>query len=101
MPRTLILMVGFVLLLSSGLSMINARESAASVQAATKACIEAATARAAETRRLFGTSPLQVDYNHCSYVQQWDANKIVFAIITLAGGLGLLAFGSVRGSTIA
>jgi len=96
MPRALILLAGAVLLLCAGLLLANARESEASAQAVTKACTDAAMAKAVEARRIPGMPNLPADFTHCTYVQRWDMNGVAFAGIALAGGLGFLAFGLVR-----
>jgi hypothetical protein len=96
MPRAVILFASAVLMLCAGLLLANAQESEASARTVTKACTDAATAKAAETRRITGIPSLPADYSQCTYAREWDVNRIAFAGIVFAGGLLTLAFGLMR-----
>lgn len=95
MNRSLVVIACIALLLCAGLLLANAQESEASAQAVTKACTDAAVAKAAETQRILRMD-LPVDVRHCTYVRHWDINGIASAGITFAFGLGFLAFGLSR-----
>jgi hypothetical protein len=79
-------MASAILLLCAGLLLVNARESEASALAVTQACTDAARQRG-------------VPFNHCTYVQRWDVDRLAFGGIALAGSLGILALGLSRKQT--
>jgi hypothetical protein len=82
------MMASAVLLLCAVLLLANARESGTSARAVTKACTDAARG-------------IGVSFSHCTYVQRWDIDRLVFGGVALAGSLGILALSLSRKQTAA
>ena len=90
MPRLRLSTLACAVLLSvAGLLAVSARESEERALAAARACTSAERAWAAWEQR-------PPAFGHCAPVRRWDMNRLVFAGVALAGGLGAFAFGLTR-----
>ncbi len=96
-PRRLFLMLaGAALLLCASLLAMTTSQSEASARAVTKACIDAANAKAQRENAFAISAPQDpkhaAEIRRCIDVRQWDMGRIRVAGFVAACGVGFLAF---------